>query len=347
MFQKNITLNDRSSGDTRLILFTSTLFFFNILKHYFAVQYQIPIFSFEDMALYSECRDAGINIVYEWIVCYGGLQDVKSISSGLMASSFSCLGIWIVGREVNRIYGIRVTGYFFLIVAFHPYFSVYSIKFSSTTFEIVGFAILFSIVARDFRLQRNQILSCCVLVFCRNSFLLPTLLVFARALRIKAFYIIILVLLFFLLFVFFDISSGIYLNQFLDSASEKPLWWKNHFFSIHYGLDNSVDVVLNLVVRIISLLGFRESFFIEFDRWTAHEDFVWYLLFSFFLAVVHLMGLIVLVKEFPGAAWLFSSALISIFLVTSMRYLVPAMPLICLGLAVLFDRFYEKWFKYD
>lgn len=293
------------------------------------------IFKYVDLNDYALCNQTESNVLYTKILCLLeinsdiGISSPLAIGLALSVNIISTLLIYIsFERHLDQVFKLI----FILLLSAHPYLALYSLRFFTDIFGMLGIAIL--VYYLNFNIRYNLIYLIITSVFIHlRSALIPVFLMFSILLvnknrKINYQNFILVSSIFIVLLSYFYYSS--FAGRFID---EENSYYNN-----------------NLVINLFLLLGFREGV-ANNGLGSLFENNLYYgviqLVVSLALLLIHFFGIIgyiiFAIRNNIIYISFLSYILLPIFVVAHTRYLVPVLPLILFGFVLLIQNSKSKY----
>lgn len=325
----------KNISDRNLAIF---LFFFKVVLAILSFSildtfYKDSIFAASDISTYGHCNNKISNVIYTKILCNLNISSINELYASnlfylaILINSLIAVGFFILFKNYINFYG-RI----FLILALliHPYLAIYSTRFYSDIFGIIGIFIITLYIVKNKNVDFVFLALSILLIHSRTQ-LLPVYLAYSL-LSIYSSYqksdqknliYSFLLLVISLISLFFYKSFAIFFfigNDAMDliPISKNPIWW-----------------------NLISLISFRELVGVG-----GPENFLNYLnllgpqfIVMGFLLFFHFVGLIGLIKfsmkNEPRLVLVFLYALPTLLSVSHLRYFLPLIPLAIFGVSYM------------
>ena len=313
-------------------------------------------FKFEDYPVYKKCLDWSANPFFGYLVCLINSENIENYIAIILAISLNSLrdfGFIYLAKNLLTINGNRL---YYLLLALHPYLTLYHAKLTTSTFAGLGVLLIFYIIKNKIKINILHYLFSLILIGFRQSQILMFLYFYSvywfqnmKNYKFNTFYILcFLTALIFLM----SLSSVDYFNKVIRLSSEYPT---NINISNYYNIDNYyINIILSkgtqILIHIFLLLGFREKAYTEFPQMfiSGHFIDIIQIVIGLILIVIHVLGIYGLYKYKMKKNILYFSFLFYLFptvIVTGhLRYLLPIIPIIMLGLTFLINKKLEKYF---
>lgn len=311
------------------------------------------IFNFQDLKNY---KLAGFlqpnpNIGFTFILFLFNINNAFDLPSIFLAVALSFLRdfiiVYFIYKKVDPIASIISI----LLISFHPYIAIYSIKFTTGIFtSIAVFLILFKIKYENFKLIYFIPLAL-IDILCRNftTFIFASFSIIcslkSHKTKVKFLYIILAII--FLIFGF--LVSGPYLQPQIYAAQYmSPLGIDSvqTLFGIVLPNNQFMENFMHVFGRIVLLFGGRDKYFVYgFESILEDHFLVVTLLFGFFF--INVFSFIISIREgfkFFGLKGIsiYFPLILTIFSVAHMRQLAPYLPFMMAALSIFLYRLFFK-----
>lgn len=273
--------------------------------------------------------------------------DAKSIIAALTLVFFRDLFIAYI---LYRKFSFRTSFLFVILIGFHPYSAIYSVKFTSDIFTSLAVLTIFvQIYFQRFKLIYFLPLSL-ILMFCRNfttfifsSFYLSRVIAVSNIKNKIGFLILAVGTLIFGLYI-----SGQYVTaQAVAFSYVGPLDDILRKSSIGNDLLNNdyTYFFIQTISRIILLFGGREKYYVE-GITSMMDDNILIIVCSVCLLPIHIFSFILFIRTahryfgIQGLSVIFP-LILTIFSVAHLRYLSPYIPFMMASLAIFLNKFFS------
>lgn len=311
-------------------------------------------FKFEDYPVYNNCLEWTANPFFGYIVCL--------INSENIANAFAIIVAILINtiRDLGFIYLIKdyITNnaykVFCLLLALHPYLTLYHAKLTTSTFAGLGVLLIYYLINRNIKINIFYYFLGIILVGFRQSQILMFLYFYLiywyqnfKNNKLNSLYLLLfLISLAFLM----SLSSLDYFSKVTRLSFEYPT---NMYISKFINIENyHINLILSktaqIFIHVFLLLGFREKAYTEFPGIFISGDLIDILqiFIGFILILIHSLGIYGFYKYNVRRNILYLSFLFYIFptviLTGHLRYLLPVIPLILIGFVLLFEKYFEK-----
>ena len=295
-----------------------TLIFLKIIVGtivFFAFRDNLDMWIYPDFKIYSDCTQRLSNILYTKSLCWSGINTYTHLNSFIPSSysifinTLACSLIYLV---MHKYIGIKSKLIFLILLVFHPYLLIYSIRFYSDIFGILGIALISFYAIKERKVDYKFIVISIILMNFRTA-LIPCFFIYAA-------------------FEIFDKEKLKPLLLTVGAIASLILYqpFASIFISIEYDYANPL-------FNLFALFSLRESFALN-PLIIENSDYLFITIFF----IVHVIGLVGFIKfvvnenkiKLLSVLMLFIPSLISI---SHMRYLYPFLPLVLFGLLYLFN----------
>ena len=294
-------------------------------------------FSYPDsIATYLNCNQNRTNILYTKLICAFGFEKQTigtpiPITLALIINITVTISVYFSSWKLFTRKGQLLL--IFLLTA-HPYLALYAPRFYTDIFGCIGIALIYYKVANNKRIDLLFILCSLALMQFRNA-LIPAFFVFG--------------LLEFLKNIKYSYKLSLYpiilcTFSFLNVLPNMEYAWK--FFSAGSSIhpENYYTTYFYILHNIISLLSLREMHAVlgisEFFTLSQQPLALIQIAIAIGFFIVHLLGIIGLlfyqINKNISLLSIFFYFIPTIFSLSNMRYLLPCIPIIMVGLVLLF-----------
>ena len=289
------------------------------------------ILVYGDFSYYNQCGQVIGNWLYSLAICSLNIESflsAKAISIAIIINSVSIYLFYMGGRRYLK---KPLSKIFLLLLIFHPYLLVQTLRLSTDLFAMLFFALAFFYIVTDKKFDFTFFIASILLTGFRNM-LYPTLLAinikkWFESRQAKEKFII-------ALGIIGSLSYGVvsiqYAEFFLDQRNG---------FSIIHALENTFYLLS--VREEIGVIG-MDNFLINFTNWKLLQLIIFSLLF-----IIHVIGIIgLLMFSFKKPYIILVLTLIyplsSIITLSHLRYLYPVIPILLFGLTIFIQNIIWK-----
>ncbi len=312
-------------------------------------------FFYGDIDEYINCDIRSYNSFFTIFNCFFGINNISNIYIIILAYLISTIKDITFIYLSNKILNKSSLALFVVLIACHPYLAIYHPRFVTGLFANIAFLIIFFMIQNNKNLNFFFLVCFIILTGFRNG-LMPIFITFIifytydQKNNIKFSNIIIYLFSIILIYLITKIPKHDYAIALMIDHENVFSWFNIiKFFSLDI---NILSYVLTFPIVFVShfvlLLGFREAIFTNGfeDLFNLSFQSNFLLLIFITLFIIHTVGLYYFfyiyrknIKVWSFLAYFFPSMLF----VAHMRYFVPMIPIVILGIALLFqNRIFKK-----
>lgn len=313
---------------------------------------------------YDSCNFFTFNGFYTYLLCFFGAESLGSWKTIILAVILNTVRDCCFILLTFNIFKKRSSTLIFTIfLALHPYLALYHFKLMTTNFAALGFLLILFIIVKRATLNPLFYLTSVLLTGFRNA-LFPVFLIFNistyfknkeyfsnKQIILSIFFSLLLIGVFFLPSFDTEVNGHKNLLELVISNSQSfPFTFAKLFSYLRDNLSIESSFIIGVIsifafilIHIFLQFGFRDSVAIYgFEFYHPLTNLVVLeISISLIMAVLHLVGFVKFFSHFARLDFrilvLIIYLLESLFFIPHLRYFLPFIPLVLMGLCLLFE----------